>query len=222
MTISGMNNLRALLVALALSVVVCVVAGASPPQFPHAYKTGLVQLVEITPHHNVTWKNGQALFNRQLQAAKLSGTTGGMQLTNLDLFSQSTRYVIDNRFCQKEHLQQPYSDPLDLIKYTSYAGVSSINGKSVQMWSYSQAGFITITIYTTNDGNHFPVRLLFLQAGSGVLIDYGSFAAGTTSSDFQAPTSCNGGHVVGETEKVPASPVQPIFDFLATTPLGIN
>jgi hypothetical protein len=213
---------KSVLVVFALCAVVCAVAGASPPQFPHAYKTGLAQLVEMLPGHNVTWRNGQALFNRQLQAAKLSGTTGGMALTNLDLFSQATRYVIDNRYCQKERLTQAYSDPLDLIKYTSYAGVASINGKSVQLWSYTQGNFVNINIYTTNDANHFPVRLFFLQSGAGVLIDYSSFSAGTSASDFQPPSTCSGGHPMGETEEIPSSPLQPIFDFLHATPVALN
>ena len=67
-----MNSGQLVAVALLLCAAVCVVAGANAPQFPHDYKAGLAQLVEMLPGHNVTWKNGQALFNRKLQAAKLS------------------------------------------------------------------------------------------------------------------------------------------------------
>jgi hypothetical protein len=208
---------KCLAVLLGLFAALCLVAGAVP-QFPQAYNTNLVRLVEMMPHHNVTWTNGRAYFNRQLLAAKLSGTTGGMGLTNLDLFTQRTRYVIDQRYCQKERLQQDYSDPLDLVKYTSYAGTTTLNGRSVQQWSYSQGSFIQIDIFTTNDANHYPVRLFFLQSGSGVLIDYGSFSSGSSSSDFQPPASCSGGNAM----EGPAHPLQPIFDFLTADPIAIS
>lgn len=207
-----------LALALVMAVATTMVAGLN---FPQAYKANLQQLVEITPVRNMTWRNGAAAFNRQLLSAKLSGLSpNGISLTNLYLFNQQALYVIDNQqYCRREHWGATYSDPLDVARYTAYAGLINYQGRQVQQWSYSQQG-VQISIYTTNDSRQDPVRLYFLQGGQGVLIEYTSFSSGSSSSDFQLPSSCGGHPASGDPVRVELrDPFKPIADFIAAHPL---
>jgi len=215
---SRMGSSHSLSALLGVAIFLCVASAvAELPLFPSAYHAKLSQLVEIGPSGNVSWRNAEAIFHRQLQSAKLSGALNGMALTNLDLFSSATRFVISARLCRKEPLGQKYSDPLELIRFTTYAGTTTINGRVVQQWSYRQAS-LSINIYTTNDSIQQPVQLFFSQGPTGVLIDYASFSSGSSSEDFRPPASCgqktHPSELRLELHNI-AFAFRPIFDFLA-------
>ncbi len=121
-------------------------------------------------------------------SARISGTRDGLFLTNIDLFAQGVRYVLDKRYCQKEGLSDPYSDPLALISYCSYMGSAYVNGKYVDWWGLRYPGTY-IDLFSTPSA--VPVQLVFVQSGYGIKYDYHSFASGSTAQDFAPPSYCS-------------------------------
>jgi len=198
--------------------------------FPGQYRAGLRKLVEIAPSRNVTWNNGAAAFNKEHLSAKLSGSLApsGLNLVNLYRFDQHTLYVISSagQSCQRQQLSSSYSDPLEVARYTQYAGLANYEGHQVQQWKYQASG-ITISIFTTNEANPKPVRLYFLQAGAGVLVEYASFSPGSSPGDFQPPASCgkntasslpaNGASDASDSSSM-GDPFSIIADFIAAHP----
>jgi hypothetical protein len=178
----------------AVAAVLALTVAASPnrPNLPTAYRATFSTFLVFTPDFNLTTTNGALAASQNLEAYAQTGIVYGVNVSVINLYKQHVSYTSTPTSCRKKTLASDYSgaDPLQLVRFTSFAGLVSVRGIRTQVWLI-QSNDMSVAVYVTNTAQQTPVRLFVSTAGYGLQVDYTSFTSGSSARDFQPPKSCS-------------------------------